>query len=61
MFRHNSTDNQGELAMPIESILISAAVIAMFVAFAAVLIWGDRQTRPARPGLASNNTKRRNF
>lgn len=32
--------------MPADSMLISACVIAMFVVFAVVLYWGDRQTRP---------------
>jgi hypothetical protein len=50
-----------EPAMPIDSILISAAVAAMFVAFAGVLMWGDRQTRSARPGPATGNTKRQRF
>jgi hypothetical protein len=47
--------------MPIESMLVSAAVAAMFVAFAGVLMWGDHQTQSARPGLATSKTKRRNF
>jgi hypothetical protein len=31
--------------MPTESLLVSIFVIAMFVTFAAVLFWGERQTR----------------
>lgn len=31
--------------MPTESLLVSVFVVAMFVTFAAVLFWGDRQTR----------------
>jgi hypothetical protein len=34
--------------MPFDSMLVSAAVIAVFVVFAAVLIWVDFQTRPPR-------------
>jgi hypothetical protein len=32
--------------MPTDSIFVAAAVIAMFVVFAAALIWADFQTRP---------------
>jgi hypothetical protein len=46
--------------MPIESILVSAAVAALFATFAGVLLWGDRRTRPARPRLVAA-TKRRSF
>jgi hypothetical protein len=34
--------------MPFDAMLVSAAVVAMFVAFAAVLLWGDYQTPPDR-------------
>ena len=34
--------------MPADSIIVSVCVVAMFVVFAAVLYWGDRQTRPAQ-------------
>ncbi len=47
--------------MPIDSILVSAAVVAVFVVFAGVLIWGDFQTEPARRGLDKRNSKRRSF
>lgn len=30
--------------MPIDTIILSAAVVAMFAVFAGVLIWGDYQT-----------------
>lgn len=46
--------------MPIESLLVSIFVIATFVLFAAVLYWGDLQTRPKQ--LAdSSAAKRRAF
>jgi hypothetical protein len=32
--------------MPVDSILVAASVVIMFVVFAAVLAWGDFQTRP---------------
>ena len=34
-----------EVVMPIDSVLVSAAVVAMFVIFAGVLAWGERQSR----------------
>jgi hypothetical protein len=36
--------------MPFDSMLVSAAVIAVFVVFAAGLIWADFQTRPRGRG-----------
>lgn len=45
--------------MPTDSLLVSVCVIAMFVVFAAVLYWGDRQTRPEK--LAQSDAKRRAF
>jgi len=47
--------------MPIESILVSASVVAMFVVFAGVLMWGDHQTRAARLSLAASAVKRRSL
>ena len=34
--------------MPVDSMLVSAAVILMFLVFAGVPAWGEIQTRPAR-------------
>jgi hypothetical protein len=46
--------------MPIDSLLVTTFVVAMFVLFAAVLHWGDMQTRPKQ--LADSATaKRRAF
>jgi hypothetical protein len=46
--------------MPIDSMLVAAGVVMMFVVFAAVLAWGDQQTRTRQ--LAEHaNTKRRPF
>jgi hypothetical protein len=50
----------GGLAMPIDSLLVSVGVVAMFVVFAAVLAWGDMQTRPKRLSEQSS-AKRRAF
>ena len=44
--------------MPVDSMLVSVCVVAMFVVFAAVLYWGDRQTRPEQLARQSD-TKRR--
>jgi len=32
--------------MPFDAMLISVAVVSMFLLFAAVVAWGDYQTRP---------------
>ena len=34
--------------MPIDSLIVSVCVVAMFVVFAAVLAWGDMQTQMVR-------------
>jgi hypothetical protein len=47
--------------MSFDAILVSAAVVSMFVVFAGVLIWGDFQTRPARLKADANPQKRRAF
>ena len=46
--------------MPVDSMLVAASVILMFVAFAAVLMWGDLQTRPKQMAGRSS-AKRRPF
>jgi hypothetical protein len=38
----------GEVVMPIDAMLVSAAVISMFLVFAGVLAWGEVQTRQVR-------------
>ncbi len=47
--------------MPFDSTLVSAAVIAVFVMFAAVLIWADFQTRPPRQRVVVHSQRRRSF
>jgi hypothetical protein len=37
-----------EIMMPYDAMLVSAAVVTMFAVFAAVLLWGDFQTRPSQ-------------
>jgi hypothetical protein len=53
--------NQQELIMPIDSILVSAAVLVMFVIFAGVLAWGERQSWPLEPQSTDSHRKRRSF
>jgi hypothetical protein len=47
-----------EAVMPIDSMLLSAAVILMFLVFAGVLAWGEIQTRPGRLTAAAHSRKR---
>lgn len=35
--------------MPLDAILLTAGVVSVFVIFAAVLLWGDFQTREQHP------------
>jgi hypothetical protein len=44
--------------MPVNSILVASGVVVMFVVFAAVLIWGDLQTRPKKLAQQSNARRR---
>jgi hypothetical protein len=52
---------QEVVVMPIDSLLVSVAVTAMFVIFAAVLAWGDRQTRPLQQRATESQPRRRSF
>jgi hypothetical protein len=47
--------------MPIDSMLVSAAVVMMFVIFAGALAWGERQSRPFQQEPAGSRPKRRGF
>jgi hypothetical protein len=47
--------------MPIDSVLVSVAVVAMFVIFAGVLAWGERQSRLLQQMPADGHRKRRSF
>jgi hypothetical protein len=47
--------------MPFEAMMVSAAVVVMFLALAGVLLWGDYQTRPDRLKINSNPPRRRSF
>lgn len=44
--------------MPIDSMLVSAAVVAMFLTFAGVLAWGERQSRSPQQSAASQRKDR---
>jgi hypothetical protein len=41
--------------MPLDALIVSLAVTLVFVGFAAVLAWGDRQTRPARADVSAQD------
>jgi hypothetical protein len=47
-----------EVTMPFDAMLVSAAVVIVFVVFAGVLMWGDLQTRPPRQKAAPQSQKR---
>lgn len=44
--------------MPVDSLIVSVCVVAMFVVFAAVLAWGDMQTRPKQLADQSSSKRR---
>ncbi|MBR1151668.1 hypothetical protein [Bradyrhizobium sp. JYMT SZCCT0428] len=46
--------------MPVDSMLVATSVVMMFVVFAAVLAWGDAQTRTKHLAQQAN-AKRRPF
>ena len=37
--------------MPFDAVMLSLAVSAVFITFAAVLAWGDSQTRPRKANV----------
>ena len=47
--------------MPIESMLVSAAIVTVFAIFAAVLAWGQHQTGSLHKQSTAGQTKRRAF
>ncbi|HYW64676.1 MAG TPA: hypothetical protein VE865_15905 [Bradyrhizobium sp.] len=53
--------HQTEVAMPIDSILVSAAVVTVFVIFAGVLIRADLQSGSIPPQPLDPRPKRRSF
>lgn len=47
--------------MPVDSILVSVAVVSVFVIFAGVLIWGDFQSGSMAQSPLGSKKKRRGF
>jgi hypothetical protein len=47
--------------MPVDSMILSAAIVGAFVTFGAVLYWGERRTRDLTPNADSVKTKSRSF
>jgi hypothetical protein len=47
--------------MPVDSILVSAAVVSVFLIFAGVMIWGDFQSQSMWQEPVRRDTKRRGF
>jgi nitrogen fixation-related uncharacterized protein len=45
--------------MPFDALLVSVAVVTVFVAFAVVLLWADSQTRPADLDTVASARKQR--
>ena len=50
--------NLREVIMSFDAMLVSAAVVFVFVVFAGVLMWGDFQTRPPRQKAVPQSQKR---
>lgn len=47
--------------MPADAMIVSAAIITVFVIFGAVLYWGEAQTRSLSQDTAAEKAKRRSF
>jgi hypothetical protein len=45
--------------MPVDPILVSAAVVSVFAVFSGVLIWGDFLSQPIRLETVGRNKRRR--
>jgi hypothetical protein len=48
-----------KIEMPFDAVMLSVAVSAVFIAFAAVLAWGDSQTRQQKADVPA--PRRRSF
>ena len=46
--------------MPLDALMVSLAVVGVFVAFAAVLLWADLQTKPSNLQSDTSGHNRRN-
>jgi hypothetical protein len=47
--------------MPFDVIILSTAIVAVFVLFGAVLYWGERRTRDLSPKVETAKVKHRSF
>ena len=48
--------------MPADAMILSTAIISIFVVFGAVLYWGEHRTRSLSPGMVEERkAKRRSF
>jgi hypothetical protein len=47
--------------MPADAMILSVAIVAVFVGFGSVLYWGERRTRDLSPSVDSVKVKRRSF
>jgi hypothetical protein len=47
--------------MPADVMILSAAIVAVFVIFGSVLYWGERRTRGLSTNVESVKVKRRSF
>ena len=47
--------------MPVDVIILSAAIVGIFVGFGSVLYWGERRTRGLSATVESAKVKRRSF
>jgi hypothetical protein len=47
--------------MPADVMILSAAIVLVFVVFGSVLYWGERRTRGLSPTVESVKVKRRSF
>jgi len=51
----------GELKMPADAMMVSVAVVAIFVGFMVALFWADRQTSSPGSQSDASGQKRRSF
>ena len=47
--------------MPLDSLVLSVVIVAVFVTFGSVLYWGERQTRNLSAASMAEKAKRRGF
>ena len=47
--------------MPFDVMVLSAAIVGVFVIFGAVLYWGERRTRDLSPKVETAKVKHRSF